>query len=88
MLEFCLRNTYFLFLGKYFEQVHGAAKGSPIGPLIAILIMEDFEVKAISCLPNLPRLWLRDMDDTFVTQHVEYSNQFLWHMTSMEPTYS
>ena len=40
LLEFCLRNTYFLFQGKYYEQVHGVAMGSPISPLITNLFME------------------------------------------------
>ena len=29
LLEFCLTHTYFLFKGKYYEQVQGAAMGSP-----------------------------------------------------------
>ena len=48
LLEFCLTNTYFLFQGKYYEQVQGAAMGSPISPLIANIFMEEFEVKALS----------------------------------------
>ena len=32
LLEFCLQNTYFLFQGKHYEQVHGAAMGTPISP--------------------------------------------------------
>ena len=35
LLEFCLKNTYFLFQGKYYEQVLGAAMSFPISPLIA-----------------------------------------------------
>ena len=31
--EVCLKNTSYLFLDKYFEQVHGVAMGSPISPL-------------------------------------------------------
>ena len=42
LLEFCLTNTYFLFQGKYYEQVQGAAMGSPISPLIANLFIEEF----------------------------------------------
>ena len=30
LLEFCLKNTYFFFQGKYFEQVCGTAMGSPV----------------------------------------------------------
>ena len=32
LLGFCLKNTYFLFHGMYYEQVHGAVIGSPISP--------------------------------------------------------
>ena len=51
LLEFYLKNTYFLFQGKYYKQVHGAAMGSPISYLIANLFMEEFEVKALSSAP-------------------------------------
>ena len=47
LLEFCLK-TYFLFQGKYSEQLHGTATGSAISPLITNLFMEEFKVKAIS----------------------------------------
>ena len=67
LLEVCLKNTYLLFQGKYYEQVHGAAMGSPISPLIANLFMEKFEVKVLSSAPH-PNIWLRFVDDTFVIQ--------------------
>ena len=52
-VEFCLKkNTYFLFQGKYYEQVHGAAMCSTISPLIINLFMEAFEVKAINSAPS------------------------------------
>ena len=54
LLEFCLTHTYFLFQGKYYEQVQGAAMGSPISPLIANIFMEEFEVKALQSCPNPP----------------------------------
>ena len=66
LLEFYLTNTYFLFHGKYYEQVQGAAMGSPISPLIVNLFMEEFEVKALSSCPHPPSLWIRFVDDTFV----------------------
>ena len=42
LLEFCLTHTYFLFQGKYYEQVQGAAMEFPISPLIANIFMEEF----------------------------------------------
>ena len=39
LLGFCLHNTYFLFQGKYYEQVEGAAMGSPVSPVIVYIYM-------------------------------------------------
>ena len=47
LLEFCLKNTYFIFQGRYYEQVEGAAMGSPISPIVANLYMEAFEQQAL-----------------------------------------
>ena len=35
LLEFCLKNTYFLFQGRFCEQVQGAAMGSLLSPILA-----------------------------------------------------
>ena len=37
LLEFCLSSTYFTFQEKFYEQVEGAAMGSPISPIVANL---------------------------------------------------
>ena len=66
LLEFCLRRTYFTYRGKYYEQVEGAAMGSPISPIVANLYMESFELRALSTSPNPPLMWKRFVDDTFV----------------------
>ena len=85
LLEFCLTNTYFLFQGKYYEQVQGAAMGSPISPPIANLFMEEFEVKALSSCPHPPSLWLRFVDDTFVITKAEHSQPLLHHINNQDP---
>ena len=52
LLEFCLRSTYFTYRGKFYEQVEGAAMGSPISPIVANLYMENFENRALQSSPN------------------------------------
>ena len=47
-MEFCFKNTYFSFQGQFYEQVEGAAMGSPVSPIVANLYMEYFEQKALS----------------------------------------
>ena len=34
LLEYCLRSTYFVFQGEYYEQLEGAAMGSPLSPTL------------------------------------------------------
>ena len=74
LLEFCLTNTYFLFQGKYYKQVQGAAMGSPISPLIALN----------SC-PHPPSLWLRFVDDTFVITKAEHSQPLQLLINNQDP---
>ena len=85
LLEFCLTNTYSLFQGKYYQQAQGAAMGSPISPLIANIFMEEFEVKALQSFPNPPSLWLRFVDDTFVINKAEHSQDLLQHINNQDP---
>ena len=85
LLQFCLSHTYFLFQGKYFEQVQSAAMGSPISSLIANIFMEEFEVQALSSFPHPPSLWLRFVDDTFVINQAEHSQELLQHINNQDP---
>ena len=85
LLEFCLRNTYFSFQGRYYEQTEGAVMGSPISPLVANLFMEEFEVQAISTftVPQTP--WKRFVDDTFTIIKKNNRDSFLQHLNSINP---
>ena len=85
LLEFCLKNTYFSFQDQFYEQVEGAAMGSPVSPIVANLYMEYLEQKVLSTAPNPPRSWCRFVDDTFVI-HKEVNKQgFLQHINSVDP---
>ena len=62
LLEVCLTTTYFIYDSEYYEQLHGAAMGSPISPVIANLFMEHFESLAVD---ERMRFWKRYVDDVF-----------------------
>ena len=57
---------YFQFGDQFYEQVDGAAMGSPLSPIVANLYIESFERKALTTAPARPRLWIQYVDDTFV----------------------
>ena len=52
LLEFCFRNKYFSFQDQFYEQVEGAAMGSPVSPTVANLYMKYLEQKALSTAPT------------------------------------
>ena len=80
LLEFCLKSTYFTFQEKHYEQLEGAAMGSPISPIVANLYMEEFEVKAINTSPHPPCLWKRLHKRAFL-DHISSIDQHI-HFTS------
>ena len=83
LLEFCFKNTCFIFQGRYYEQVKGPAIGSPISPIVANLYMEAFEVQAINSAPHPPSLWRRFVDDTFVVIQAAQKDRFIEHVNSI-----
>ena len=46
--------------------------------------MEEFEVKSLSSIPHLPSLWLRFVDDTFVINRAEHSQDLLHHINNQD----
>ena len=57
------KTTYFVYNSEYYEQLEGAAMGSPVSPIVANIFMEHFEEIA---LDSRFRLWRRYVDDVFL----------------------
>jgi hypothetical protein len=71
LFKLVLTSTYFCVNGQYFEQTDGVAMGSPLSPVIAYFIMEDFEERALNQATFKPTCWYRYVVDTFVSGHME-----------------
>ena len=66
LTSICLRSTFFRWRNNFYEQVSGAAMGSPISPAVANIYMEHLETVAIKNAEHKPKIWLRYIDDTFI----------------------
>ena len=84
LLRFLLTTTYFQYGGEFYNQLEGAAMGSPISPLTAYIFMEDFEHKALSSYPNPLQFWDR-YDTMVIIKRCEIEN-FTSHINSLHPT--
>ena len=82
-LGFCLKNMYFLFQGKYYEQVHGAGMGSPLSHSLPNCLWKSMKSRPLA-LSHTPHLWLRYVDDAFVIQEAKHSHQLLQHINSQD----
>ncbi|XP_068678522.1 uncharacterized protein [Montipora foliosa] len=82
LLNFVLRSTYFQFNGSTYEQLEGAAMGSPVSAVITNLYMESFEQQAITTLFYKPKIWKRYVDYTFTI----LVDSFLQHLNNQQPS--
>jgi len=65
LIEVNSDNYILLFRGVIYQQMFGAAMGSPVSPLLANLFMEWLEKQAITMTPVecKPKFWKRYVDD-------------------------
>ena len=64
LLSLVLDNSYFKFEGEHYHQVSGCAMGSPVSAVIAELVMQEIESKALEKSPVNVRWWRRYVDDS------------------------
>ena len=74
-----------MYDGTYYLQIHGAAMGSPVSPVVCNLYMEHFESIALTTAPNPPGWWFRYVDDTHTKQKKAYVQEFTDHINSIDP---
>ena len=83
LLSFCLNAAYFVFESTFYRQVFGTVMGSPVSAVVANLVMEDVEERALASSPVNPSFWNRFVDDVIaaVSKHNIYA--LLFHLNTI-----
>ena len=88
LLNLCLTFTCFQYDGKHYKQLHGTAIVSPVSVVVAKIVMQNIEERALGIYKRTLPLWLRYVDDTFTTVHKDEIDIFTNTSTDKTPTYS
>ena len=83
-LKICLNATHLHFRGNNYQQIFGTAMGSPVSAVIANMVMEDVETRALNTFISGPKLWQRYIDDTFVLLKQDKHTHFFNHINAVE----
>ena len=86
LLSFCLKTTQFAYNGTYYQQVFGTAMGSPVSVVIANMVIEDVELRALATSPDKPFPWKRYVDDVISAVFGNEAERLLPHLKSIEPS--
>ena len=86
VLSFCLKTTQFACKGPYYQQVFVTAMGSPVSAVIANMVMEDVEQRALATSPVKPFFWKRYVDDVISPVSGNEAERLLSHLNSLEPS--
>ncbi|RLU21129.1 hypothetical protein DMN91_005755 [Ooceraea biroi] len=76
-INFVLSSTCFSFGGHIYKQIFGTLMGSPISMIVADLVLQDIESKALSTLNRHIPIYCRHVDDIILASHPAYFNDIL-----------
>ena len=80
LLNLSLTSTYFQYNGKHYKELHGTAMASPVSVVVAEIVMQHVEERALAtCRERIP-LWLRYVDDTLTAVHKDEIDAFHDHL--------
>ena len=87
MAEFVLKNNYFQFSDKAYQQISGRAIGTKFAPPCACIFMDQVESKFLQTQKFQPLVWFRYIDDIFfIWTHSEKTLQkFMMEFNNFNP---
>lgn len=84
-VRFILESTFFVFSEVIYKQTFGTPMGSPLSPIIADIVLQDLEKKALNMLKFTPSFYLRYVDDIILMSPPSEYNHTLTIFNSFHP---
>lgn len=85
LLKFTLKSSYFQVNGDQYKQVVGCVIGFSMSGVMANIIMEDVEEKALITTPNPLKWWYRFVDDNRSCMKQKHVEEFQQLLNSINP---
>jgi len=76
-LQLILSSTYFTFNGKIYKQTYGTPMGSPLSPVIADIVLQDLEEKALKKINAKIPFYHRYVDDIILSAPADRTSMIL-----------
>ena len=88
LLIFCTKNVHFTLNNEIYVQNDGATIESPLGPILANVLMVELENTLVPTLHQHVKKWRRYVGDTFAYVRNEFIDYVLTTLNSFHPNIS
>jgi len=82
-INLVLQSTFFKFDDKFYKQIFGTPMGSPLSPIVANMVLQDLERKALDGLNFSVPLYFRYVDDILIGAPQDKIQLIFEHFNSM-----
>ena len=86
LLLLCTKSVPFTFNDDMYIQIQGVAMRSPLGPLLANVLMSELENTVVPTLANDLDMWTRYVDDTCAFMKANQQTEVLRKLNSFHPS--
>ena len=80
LLKLCLESTFFQYNGRHYKQLHGTAMGSQVSVVVAEIVMQHIEKRALATYDQTLHFWFRYVDDTITILQTDDIDVFYGHL--------
>ena len=80
LLKLCLESTFFQYNGRHYKQLHGTAMGSPVSVVVAEIVMQYIEKRALATYDQTLHFWFRFVADAITILQTDDIDAFHGHL--------